>query len=304
MSKASPKPALPSAAKRKWWCVVLILLGFLAGGSWMYWQSKIYHAAPSATAKPSAVPLSSVASEPLPTVDSQTFFIEQINFMTDQLRLALQWQPDSALAPAIAGRMQVVCLRHGKLPLASNVLVHVQKLQTDLALLPTMDMVSLRNQLADLQTRIGALDPKLRPVGLNENKPVASSGFWWQSFWQHMQQLIVIRYHKEKPEPLLSADQSLYLKLNLQLLITQTGVAIAGHDWALAAQDLQTVRQQLQSYYDVSEANGKQSIALSGVMEARVQQMQQPQAMNLIMQDLDAITATLQTPPSATQATG
>ena len=76
----------------------------------------------------------------------------------------------------------------------------------------------------------------------------------WQSFTRTLKQVVVVRRLDEQVKPLLSPDQSAYARLNLQLMLEETELAVLRGNQTLYQKSLEKARTTVQEWYDADNA--------------------------------------------------
>ena len=76
----------------------------------------------------------------------------------------------------------------------------------------------------------------------------------WQSFTRTLKQVVVVRRLDEQVKPLLSPDQSAYARLNLQLMLEETELAVLRGNQTLYQKSLEKARTTVQEWYDADSA--------------------------------------------------
>ena len=76
----------------------------------------------------------------------------------------------------------------------------------------------------------------------------------WQSFTRTLKQVVVVRRLDEQVKPLLSPDQYAYARLNLQLMLEETELAVLRGNQTLYQKSLEKARTTVQEWYDADSA--------------------------------------------------
>ncbi|MCW5589402.1 MAG: uroporphyrinogen-III C-methyltransferase [Legionellales bacterium] len=132
---------------------------------------------------------------------------------------------------------------------------------TRLQAVPQVDYVAL---ILKLQ----ALSDQVEKLGLNNpvndanhaSLPVLPATTWREKLknsLHHIEKLIVIRHHDKPIEPLLPAEQAVYLRQNIQLLLQQAQWAVLQKNQALYQNNLTRVIETIKQYYDINQADAR-----------------------------------------------
>ena len=129
--------------------------------------------------------------------------------------------------------------------------------------LPNIDVAGLLTRIHSLQIQVTKL-PLIKPVTTqsqnnqqnnqqgNQVIMVTKSSNWREALannWDAWQKLIVIRHHDKPIEPVLPAQQQLYLQQNLQLMLQQAQWAVLHRQAAIYQSSLQQTIEWVQRYF-------------------------------------------------------
>jgi uroporphyrin-3 C-methyltransferase len=76
----------------------------------------------------------------------------------------------------------------------------------------------------------------------------------WQSFTRTLKQVVVVRRLDEQVKPLLSPDQSAYVRLNLQLMLEEAELAVLRGNQTLYQKSLEKAQTTMQEWYNADNA--------------------------------------------------
>lgn len=123
--------------------------------------------------------------------------------------------------------------------------------------LPEIDLPVLSKQLEGIIVAVDKLPlaQDIRPpAGTKVAAPAATEGNAWQRFWhevwQELRQLIRIEDTRQQELPLLSPEQSFFLRENVKLRLLTAKLALMTHDQDGFRRELKTVQQWLARYCD------------------------------------------------------
>lgn len=123
--------------------------------------------------------------------------------------------------------------------------------------LPEVDLQNLSKQLEDVIVAVDKLplaQDVRPPAGSRDPAAEQFQGNVWQRFWhelwQELRQLIRIEDTHQQELPLLSPDQSFFMRENVKLRLLTAKVSLMTHDQAGFRRELKTVQQWLGRYCD------------------------------------------------------
>lgn len=221
------------------------------------------------------------------TLYQQKILLTYLGVLSDELAFELEYHDRPKVVRALANRIQIQSLKLNHdpkfLPLQSRVNTLIEHVQA----LPSLEPKVTIMLFANLHDRIAELNLNLYPLrNLKDNDEFTEKApTWRQRMLDKISNLIIIRHHENHIEPLLSPTQNFYLKVNLQLLVTQTEIAFQTENWSFALHNLTTIRENLQNYFDLTTEDGKQALQLLGQLDNLANSMASNHH-GVIMQDL------------------
>lgn len=128
---------------------------------------------------------------------------------------------------------------------------------------PKIDRNALISQIDQLAQQVDTLplnlpgSPNLSTASSVKN---TTSGSWnfFKASWEQLKQLIVIRYHEKPTEPLITPQQDIYLKQNIQLQLEKASMAVLYRDATLYRSSLQKVNTWVKQFFNL-RANSTQA---------------------------------------------
>jgi len=125
--------------------------------------------------------------------------------------------------------------------------------------LPEVDLPALGRELESLIVAVDRLplaqDVHPRP-GLQPAAQIAAEGNLWQRFWselwQELRQLIRIEDTRQAEMPLLSPEQSFFLRENMKLRLFSARLSLLSHDQAGLRREIKTVQGWVRRYCDTT----------------------------------------------------
>ncbi len=181
--------------------------------------------------------------------------IEQIlSIAAQQLQLAGNVSGALTALQAADNRLQ----RLDKPQLAPLRKVIDQDIQT-LKAMPFVDLVGMAVKLDNIIAAIDKL-PLLSEARAIQDEPAApapekSVGLWrrWSGdFWQELRQLVRLQNIESNDVPLLSPNQTFFLRENLRLRLLTARLALLRHDELTYKMDLKAAREWLNRYFDTA----------------------------------------------------
>lgn len=131
--------------------------------------------------------------------------------------------------------------------------------------LPEVDLPALSKQLEDIILAVDKLplaQDVRPPASAKVAAPAQVEGNIWQRFWhevwQELRQLIRIEDTHQQELPLLSPEQSFFMRENVKLRLLTAKVALMTHDQVGFRRELKTVQQWLGRYCDNTARNTQQ----------------------------------------------
>ncbi len=143
---------------------------------------------------------------------------------------------------------------------------------TELQAVPTVDytgMILKMDALAKSADKLPIATPHL--INDNEkNNPESSqkSSGWRKSVNEVFEKLVVIRHYDKPIEPLLSAEQQIYVIQNIQLMLQQTQWALLNRQQNLYDANLIRVEQWINRYFDKNEQRTKSFLTTVAQLKA------------------------------------
>ena len=193
--------------------------------------------------------------------------IEQIlSIAAQQLQLAGNVPAALIALQAADSRLQ----RIDKPQLASLRKVIDQDIQT-LKALPFIDLVGMSVKLDNLISAVDKLpllsDARAIPESDSPPSPENTTSTWsrWTGgIWQEIRQLVRVQNLQSTDVPLLSPNQTFFLRENLRLRLLTSRFALLRHDEATYKTDLKAARDWLNRYFDTANRNVRNDDAVLG----------------------------------------
>ncbi|MDD4911570.1 MAG: uroporphyrinogen-III C-methyltransferase [Sideroxydans sp.] len=197
--------------------------------------------------------------------------VEQMVLIADQ-QLQLSANVKAAL---IALQHAESRLKELNRPAFSGLLNHINSDIERLRALPTVDVPAYNLQL---DTLINAADtlPLIQDLQPSQiiaptSTPTKVLGAWdafWQELWQEIRNLVRIENMQQEVMPLLSPDQTFFLRENLKLRLLNARLSLASHDEANFLRELKTTQNWIKRYFDPKSAETAKALALIQQLEA------------------------------------
>lgn len=222
------------------------------------------------------------------TVYQEKILLAYLSTLTDALAFELQYHHRPQIIRALANRIQMQTLQLSRNPAFIPLQARVNTLLPHVHALPSLTPLNTVTLFTNLHDRVAELNLNLYPLKNfkdNSEEEAEKSLTWYQKILDKMSTLVIIRHHENHVEPLLSPTQNFYLKINLQLIITQTEIAFQTENWSFALHNLSTIRDNLQNYFDLTTEDGKQALQILGQLESLAHSMANDHH-DLILQDL------------------
>jgi uroporphyrin-3 C-methyltransferase len=184
--------------------------------------------------------------------------VEQVLLVADQ-QLQLSANAKSALISMQNADSRLQRLdRPGLTELRNRIARDIERLRA----LPEVDLPAFSRQLDGIIAEIDSL-PLVQDVRLSASKkasePANEGGNAWQRFWrelwQELRQLIRIEDTRQQELPLLTPEQSYFLRENVKLRLLAAKVDLMAHDQTGFRRELGTVRHWLTRYCEKSARN-------------------------------------------------
>ena len=133
--------------------------------------------------------------------------------------------------------------------------------------LPDVDVSAINSRLAYLITLVNRL-PLMQDVRTvrNDSTPFVNlDDSNWEKFlreiWQEAKELVRIENTHKSELPLLSPDQTFFLRENLKLRLLSARLALLSRDETSFKYDIKTAQEWVKLYFDINSAEGAQAIA-------------------------------------------
>lgn len=140
---------------------------------------------------------------------------------------------------------------------------------------PAVDMGALSNQLESLMQLTDALPLLQDQNGMTDHeKPVdteavqASKATIQENLWQTFQKFIMVEKIDSVAEPLVNVEQKFYLKENIKLRLLTARIALLQRNADVFNQDLSTVKDWMNQYYDLQHPNAEKALALIDTLQS------------------------------------
>jgi uroporphyrin-3 C-methyltransferase len=123
-----------------------------------------------------------------------------------------------------------------------------------------IDRTVIMQQLEQLNQQVDAL-PLKTPSASGAKAPstpsTSETGIWQnlRESWHFLGQLIIVRHHEQPVEPLLSVDQTFYLKQNLQLRLGEASLAVLYRDQGLYRTSMQIAKTWVKQFFNLNAKN-------------------------------------------------
>jgi len=191
--------------------------------------------------------------------------VEQILMIADQ-QLQLSGNVKAAL---IAMGQADDRLRRMDRPALNGVRKVIERDMEKLRALPGVDVSGISNQIDNLSDAIDAMpltqELRLRQEGASAaaSAPVAGETYWqrfWREMWQQARHLVLIENTRKRALPLLSPNETFFLRENLKLRLLSARLALLSHDDTVFKHDLKTAQGWIQRYFDVKSPAGAEAV--------------------------------------------
>jgi uroporphyrin-3 C-methyltransferase len=118
-----------------------------------------------------------------------------------------------------------------------------------------VDRDALINQLTQLKQAVNQLPlalPEFSHALITSASKQEHTGFWWplKASWEQIRQLMTIRYHDKSVEPLVTPQQDIYLRQNLQLQLEEACMAVLYRDQQLYHATLMKIESWVKQFFD------------------------------------------------------
>lgn len=123
--------------------------------------------------------------------------------------------------------------------------------------LPHVDVVGLSLRLDNLMAAVDSLPlaADVRPEAVAAVPPPAQGNAWarwWREAWQDLRQLVRIRRVQQPEPPLLTPEQTWFLRENLRLRLLSARLSLLARDQASFREDLRAAQEWLARYFDAN----------------------------------------------------
>jgi len=123
-------------------------------------------------------------------------------------------------------------------------------------------------QLTESALASDRLASTLAQSGDDSSTATAADSRWWMDAWNHAREtlgrVVVVRHMDEPVKPMLSPEQSVYLRLNLQLMLEEAELAVLRGHQEMYSSSLARASQAINTWYD---STNPKIIALSDTLE-------------------------------------
>ena len=160
-------------------------------------------------------------------------------------------------------------LRRMDRPALNGVRKVIERDMEKLRALPGVDVSGISNQIDNLSDAIDAMpltqELRLRQEGASAaaSAPVAGETYWqrfWREMWQQARHLVLIENTRKRALPLLSPNETFFLRENLKLRLLSARLALLSHDDTVFKHDLKTAQGWIQRYFDVKSPAGAEAV--------------------------------------------
>ena len=136
----------------------------------------------------------------------------------------------------------------------------IAKEQAELETTPSLDYAALLSQLNEASSLVNKLEPK-KPRFIPPKDNVNQSAATWQGQLRNnllrLEKLIVIRQHDEAIQPLVTPEDEIILRNNIQLALQQAQWAVLRHNDAVYTLSLTQATKTLQQSFDPASEQTK-----------------------------------------------